>query len=163
MIFHKPWKNELENLFSVLDFTREDVPISALIDSIISKESNFQSTLLSANEINVYYGTASVLRYSASYWDAVLSDVSSSHPFYNIIVDHLRSLDNDLEEIEVRAWDWKKFWRGVTVVAADAGGFAGGYALGSALSMGVPAVGAAAGTLLGGACSLEVRNMWGGN
>lgn len=152
---------QLRDLFSVLSLERGNVPIEALVDSIIAKENNFPAKSFSPYERNIYYGTASVLRYSASYWDAVISDESSSHPYYDIVVNYLARLDRDgSQEVGSRAFNWKKFWRGLAVVGADALGFAGGFALGSALSGGNPAVGAAGGTLIGGAASAEVRNIW---
>lgn len=48
----------------------------------------------------------------------------------------------------------------MTTVAADAAGFAGGFSLGCAISGGFPTAGAACGTLLGGACSGAVKEMW---
>jgi len=155
--------NHLESLFSLLDYAREDVPISDLIDSIIVKEDLFSTAVVTASESLIFYGTASILRYSAAYWEAVIEDESSSHPFYTVVVSHLMDLDENINSddiVDVRKWNWKKFWRGLAVIGADALGFAGGYAFGSSLSGGLPAAGIAAGTLIGGATSGMVRDAW---
>lgn len=66
--------DELHILFSVLNLEREFYPIGELIDSIKVKESNFMSstTTFTESEYFMYLGTASVLRFSAAYWDAVI-------------------------------------------------------------------------------------------
>ena len=147
---------ELKELMSVLNVNREDVEIADLIDSIVVKETQFSLGVFSAVERNIYYGTASVLRYSSSYWDAVLED--DTHPYHSILVDYLIEYDDE-EEFQ-RAFKWWKVWRALAVVGADALGFAAGYGLGSALSAGLPAVGATCGTLLGGAASAGMKDIW---
>lgn len=161
--FSQTLTNHLNSLFGLLDYERESVPIANLIDSIIVKEQQFATAIVTPSESMIYYGTASILRYSAAYWDAVLEDETSTHPYYNVVVEYLMELDDELSngsDVDVRKWNWKKFWRGLAVIGADALGFGAGYAIGSALSGGVPAVGASAGTLLGSAASTAVGEAW---
>lgn len=152
----------LDSLFSLFDYTREDLPTTDLIDSIKVREERFSRITTSQFESRIYYGTASILRYSAAYWDAVLEDETSSHPYYEVIVNYLMEYEatNSGDVVTVRKFSFKKLWRGLAVIGADALGFAGGYGLGSVLSGGNPAVGGAAGTLIGGAASATVRDAW---
>jgi hypothetical protein len=154
--------NELNNLFSVLDFNDENVSASEIIDSLKQIESNFaESTeVFTLAESRTFYGTASVLRYSIAYWFSVSQD--DNHPYYTYIADMIASYNQfDNGDSSTRApFPWRKLWRALTVVAADAAGFAGGYALGSGLSMGNPAVGGSCGIFFATVCSGLAKEFW---
>ena len=104
--------DELDDLYSVLDYDRGDVGITDLIDSIIVKEDNFSAGSFSAREQMIYFGTASVLRHSAAYWNTVMDDASGSHPYYDIVGDMLDYYDEEFIEFggnaDTRKWNWRK-------------------------------------------------------
>jgi len=148
----------LKDLFSVLDYNRGDVPIEQLIDSIKAKENQFILDNWNTNDQVIYLGTASVLRYSAYYWDNVIEDTTESHPFYQIYTNYLSEKDG-LNSISSRKWNWKKFWRGMAIVGADALG----YGLTAAIVLSNPATAALAptyGTTIGAGCSAAVGAAW---
>ena len=150
-------EEKLLDLFELLNYNIEDVPIENLIDSVKLKENEFALLSTSTYEYSIFMGTASVLRWSSAYWDGVLNN--NNHPLYDILVGYLAERDTEFgsHEIVLRGF-WKKLWHIVKTVTADAIGLTVGYSIGSALSGGNPAVGGAAGSVMGAGASAAMRD-----
>lgn len=101
--------NELHILFSVLNLEREFYPIGDLIYSIKVKESNFMAstTTFTESEYFMYLRTASVLRFSAACWDAVIE--YTNHPYYSHVAEMLDNSPLLTDNSDKIRWDWQNF------------------------------------------------------